>query len=79
MARERKPERVGPEEKLGDIMSWEILFAVCKCEHYAEVDIRALRLKCGGDATLRKLEPKLRCKKCGETGKPGFFVMRMPR
>jgi hypothetical protein len=77
--RDRKPERIGPEEKLGDIAGWEILFALCKCEHFAEVGIGRLKRKYGPRTVLRTLEPKLKCAKCRDSTKAGFFVVKMPR
>jgi hypothetical protein len=75
----RKPERIRPDEKLKDIASWEVLFAFCRCEHHAEIDVRRLRRKFDEDTELRKLEPKLSCEKCKQTGKAQFFVTRMLR
>lgn len=76
MRREGKPERIGPEETLEQIMNWEILFAVCKCEHYSEINVRHLKNKSGKLPVLRNLEPKLKCKKMGTAA---FFAMKMPR
>ncbi|MGO4440283.1 hypothetical protein [Rhizobium sp. RAF56] len=75
---DRKPERIGPEEKLGDIAGWEMLLALCKCEHFAEVDIRKLKRKFGAETVLRTLEPKLKCAKCGGSG-AAFFAVKLPR
>ncbi|MGO4441578.1 hypothetical protein [Rhizobium sp. RAF56] len=71
---DRKPERVDPEERLQDVAGWEILFALCKCEHFAEVDIRRLKRKFGADTVLRTLEPKLKCAKCGGSGARHFSL-----
>lgn len=53
--------KAGPNVKLGDLKSYQHLYAACRCGHIGRIKHEKLRAKYGAEATLGDLKPKLRC------------------
>jgi rubredoxin len=52
--------------RLEDLRAWHVVLATCgQCRHEAPVHQPLLRRGRPGHTRLRDLEPKLRCRRCG--------------
>lgn len=73
------PQRINSTEKLGDLRSYELLYAICRCKRVVEINKKAWIRQYGADAVLSKLEPALRCDECKQRGNAILAVYKLPR
>lgn len=62
-----------PEMKLQDIPEWYVLSGFCKCGHFRNVDIKALRKIYTPETWTGDIARCLRCKRCDNV-KDNFFI-----
>ena len=77
-----KNEVLGPRYavRLRDLQSWHVLKAVCpECRRATMLTPETLRGRWPAYTRLVDLEPKLRCRKCGNRDGNRFQVMKLPR
>jgi hypothetical protein len=60
---------------LGDLGEQSQLYAYCDaCRHSAQLDLAALRERCGPQLPLKRLQGRLRCSHCGARAAQTFHV-----
>ncbi len=81
---EERTEKAAQEEASGvrvlDLRSWEVVVAGCgSCKHVTELPRWKLVKMVGGNTTLQELQPRLKCRKCGEKGGSYITIAKLPR
>ena len=75
-------EVLGPRYavRLSDLQAWHVLKVVCQdCRRATVLAPETLRAWWPNYTALVDLEPKLRCRKCGNRHGNRFSVLRLPR
>jgi hypothetical protein len=61
--------------RLEDLRAWHVVVATCgQCRHEAQLRHPLLTGGRAGHTRLRDLEPRLRCRRCGNTRRNRFAV-----
>jgi len=81
---ERSAKAAQKEESAGvrvfDLRSWEVVVAGCgSCKHVTELPRWKLLKMVGGNMPLKELQPRLKCRKCGEKGGSYITIAKLPR